>query len=69
MSLNSFDPNTAENSEDIEKQFAVVAVEQAETYWKLITSIPGSKLRLTKLDDEIYELLWKDSQNIKMLKD
>ncbi|CAG60114.1 uncharacterized protein GVI51_H08701 [Nakaseomyces glabratus] len=56
MSLNTFDPNTAENSEDIEKQFAVVAVEQAETYWKLITSIPGSKLRLTKLDDEIYEL-------------
>ncbi|CAI4827529.1 ADM_collapsed_G0055190.mRNA.1.CDS.1 [Saccharomyces cerevisiae] len=23
--------------------------------WKLLTSVPGSKLRLTKFDDEIYE--------------
>ncbi|QLG71080.1 hypothetical protein HG535_0B01180 [Zygotorulaspora mrakii] len=55
MSLNTFDPEKADNLEDIERQFAVVAVEQAETYWGLLTKIPGSKLRLTKLDDEIYE--------------
>jgi hypothetical protein len=25
------------------------------TYWKLLEAIPGSKLKLTKIDDEIYE--------------
>jgi hypothetical protein len=25
------------------------------TYWSLLENIPGSKLRLTKMDDEIYE--------------
>lgn len=53
--MSTFNAETADNLEDIEKQFAVVAVEQAETYWKLLTSVPGSKLRLTKFDDEIYE--------------
>lgn len=55
MSSKGFDAETADNLEDVERQFAVVAVEQAETYWGLITKIPGSKLRLTKYDDEIYE--------------
>lgn len=53
--MSTFNAETAENLEDIEKQFAVVAVEQAETYWNLISKVPGSKLRLTKYDDEIYE--------------
>ncbi|AMD21398.1 HER119Cp [Eremothecium sinecaudum] len=53
--MSTFNAETADNLEDIEKQFAVVAVEQAETYWNLITKVPGSKLRLTKYDDEIYE--------------
>lgn len=53
--MSTFNAETAENLEDIEKQFAVVAVEQAETYWSLISKVPGSKLRLTKYDDEIYE--------------
>lgn len=53
--MSTFNAETADNLEDIERQFAVVAVEQAETYWNLITKIPGSKLRLTKFDDEIYE--------------
>jgi hypothetical protein len=26
-----------------------------ETYWNILEKVPGSKLRLTKLDDEIYE--------------
>ncbi|KAK5780688.1 ribosome-associated Tef1p biogenesis chaperone CHP1 PWA37_003339 [Arxiozyma heterogenica] len=54
MSLNTFDANNADNLEEIEKQFAVIAVEQAETYWNLLTKVKGSKLRLTKHDDEIY---------------
>ncbi|ODV93572.1 hypothetical protein PACTADRAFT_45968 [Pachysolen tannophilus NRRL Y-2460] len=59
MSLSTFNAETAENSEDIEKQFAVVAVEQAETYWKLISKIPGSRLKLTSYDDEIFDELIK----------
>ncbi|EEP77641.1 hypothetical protein UREG_02490 [Uncinocarpus reesii 1704] len=50
-----FDPEQADNLEDIEKQFAVKAVQQMTTYWAILEKTPGSKLRLTKLDDEIYE--------------
>ena len=30
------------------------------TYWQLLENIPGSKLRLTKLDDEIHQHFTKD---------
>ncbi|KAG4086678.1 DUF757-domain-containing protein [Neocallimastix lanati (nom. inval.)] len=52
--LQNFDAENADNLPEIEKQWAVKATHHAETYWKLITSIPGSKLRLTPCDDEIY---------------
>jgi hypothetical protein len=58
--MSSFDAETAENLEDIEKQFAVKAVHQAETYWNLLRAIPGSKLKLTKFDDQIYQELIQD---------
>jgi len=51
----TFDPNNAQNLVEIEKQFAVKAVEHAQTYWNLLEKIPPRELRLTKLDDEIYE--------------
>jgi hypothetical protein len=35
-------------------------VQHIETYWKILEKVPGSKLRLTKFDDEIYEHLKKD---------
>ncbi|KAJ7719413.1 DUF757-domain-containing protein [Mycena metata] len=56
MTTNSkpFDPNTAQNLMEIEKQFAVKAVEQAQTYWNLIEKVPPRELKLTKIDDEIY---------------
>ncbi|KAK9467036.1 putative polysaccharide biosynthesis protein [Lipomyces arxii] len=50
-----FDPENPDNLEDIEKQFAVKAVMQAQTYWNLLEKVKGSELRLSKLDDEIYE--------------
>ncbi|KAJ3565992.1 hypothetical protein NP233_g7282 [Leucocoprinus birnbaumii] len=50
-----FDPNKAQNLLEIEKQFAVKAVEQAQTYWNLLEKVNPRELRLTKLDDEIYE--------------
>ncbi|OAL06001.1 DUF757-domain-containing protein [Phaeosphaeriaceae sp. SRC1lsM3a] len=49
-----------DNSEQIEQAFAVKVVQHIETYWKILEKVPGSKLRLTKLDDEIYEHFKKD---------
>lgn len=54
-SLQKFDAEKAENLEDIEKQFSVKAVQQLLVYWKLLRSVKGSKLRLTKYDNDIYE--------------
>ncbi|KAI0881395.1 DUF757-domain-containing protein [Annulohypoxylon maeteangense] len=49
-----FDAENADNLEDIEKQFAVKAVQHLETYWAILGKVKGSSLRLTKMDDEIY---------------
>lgn len=48
MSLDTFDPNQAENLPEIEKQIAVRCVEHAQTYWNLLEKVKGSALRLTK---------------------
>ncbi|KAI9682079.1 MAG: hypothetical protein M1817_000133 [Caeruleum heppii] len=53
-------PEEAENFEDIEKQFAVKAVEHMSTYWSILEKLPGSRLRLTKLDDDIHAHLRRD---------
>ena len=34
------------------------------TYWSILENMRGSKLRLTKMDDEIYEHLKKDFPNL-----
>lgn len=39
---------------------AVAAVKHLETYWAILEKVKGSTLRLTKIDDEIYEHLCKD---------
>ena len=44
----------------MEKQFAVKAVQHMSTYWGILEKMPGSKLRLTRMDDEILEHLHKD---------
>ncbi|CAG84403.1 DEHA2A02574p [Debaryomyces hansenii CBS767] len=63
--MGKFKAEEAENLEDIEKQFAVKAVMQAETYWGLLEKIPGSKLKLTKYDDRIYDQLLEDFPEFK----
>jgi len=55
-----FNPEEADNLEDMEKQFAVTAVKHMITYWGLLENIKGSELRLTKIDDDIYEHLKED---------
>ncbi|KAK3629492.1 hypothetical protein LTR56_006462 [Elasticomyces elasticus] len=54
------DPEKADNFEEIEKQFAVKVVEHMGTYWSILEKMPGSKLRLTKYDDEILEHFHKE---------
>ncbi|KAJ4992693.1 hypothetical protein SVAN01_01739 [Stagonosporopsis vannaccii] len=54
------DAEHADNFEDIEKQFAVKVVQHMETYWNILEKVRGSTLRLTKLDDEIYEHFQKE---------
>ena len=36
-------------------RFAVLAVEQAQTFWNLLEKFPPRTLKLTSLDDEIFE--------------
>lgn len=55
-----FDPEKAENLEDMEKQFAVKAVHHMTVYWGILEKMPGSKLRLTRMDDEILEHFKKE---------
>ncbi|KAG0303181.1 hypothetical protein BGZ98_006917 [Dissophora globulifera] len=43
-----------EQLQEIEKQWAVKAMHHAETYFSLLEAMDGSKLKLTKIDDEIY---------------
>ncbi|KAK0712841.1 polysaccharide biosynthesis-domain-containing protein [Lasiosphaeria miniovina] len=56
----TFNAEEADNLADIEKQFAVKAVQHMQTYWTILERVRGSTLRLTKMDDEIYEHLKKD---------
>lgn len=56
----TLNPDQAENSEDIEKQFAVKATQHMLTYWSILEKIRGSTLRLTKIDDDIYEHFKRD---------
>lgn len=51
----NFDPETADNNEDMERQFAVKAVHHLTIYWNILEKLRGSKLRLTRIDDEIAE--------------
>ncbi|KAI9816024.1 MAG: hypothetical protein M1827_002016 [Pycnora praestabilis] len=44
----------------IEKQWSVKAVEQMATYWAILEKVRGSQLRLTKMDNDIYEHFKKE---------
>ncbi|PWW76694.1 DUF757-domain-containing protein [Tuber magnatum] len=52
-----FKAEEAQNLQDIEKQFAVKAVLHAQTYWSILERRAGTDLRLTRMDQEIYDHL------------
>lgn len=58
--MSTFDAENAENFEEIEKQFAVKAVMQAETYWNLLTKFKASTFRINPHEDDIYETFLED---------
>ncbi|KAF2814611.1 DUF757-domain-containing protein [Mytilinidion resinicola] len=58
--VDSLTAEQQENFEDIEKQFAVKVVQHMEAYWSILEKMRGSTLRLTRLDNEIYEHFKKE---------
>ncbi|ODA79544.1 hypothetical protein RJ55_05138 [Drechmeria coniospora] len=52
-----FNAEEAINMEEMEKQFAVKVVQHMQTYWSILEKMKGSTLRLTKMDDDIYNHL------------
>ncbi|KAK3292870.1 polysaccharide biosynthesis-domain-containing protein [Chaetomium fimeti] len=56
----TFNAEEADNLEDIEKQFAVKVVQHMQTYWSILERVKGSSLRLTRMDDDIYDHLKRD---------
>jgi len=54
------DPEKEGNYEEMEQQFAVKAVQQMMVHWSILEKMPGSKLQLTRIDDEILDHLQKD---------
>ncbi|KCV71832.1 hypothetical protein H696_01251 [Fonticula alba] len=58
--MSSIDPNALGNNQDIELAWAELAFKFAETHEKLLSRIDGSKLRLTRIDDAIYEHFRKE---------
>ncbi len=43
MALSQIDPETVPNYEDMEKQFAVKAVQHMTVYWSILEKLPGLK--------------------------
>ena len=51
--MDNFDPNNAENNQDVEHHWALQAMMHAETYFKMLKTIKD--IKLTKHDDVLYE--------------
>lgn len=52
--MQNFDPATAQNNEDVERHWAIKAFQHAEIYFNLISSTECQKVKLTKIDQHIY---------------
>ena len=50
--MQNFNPETAENNQDIERHWAIKAFMHAETYFNLISTTKNVKL--TSIDSELY---------------
>lgn len=60
------DPSKYVNDANVELKWAMKSYHHAETYFNLISSVDPTALKLTKMDDEIYEEFRKDFPDLKM---
>uniref|UniRef100_A0A8C0JUS8 Polysaccharide biosynthesis domain-containing protein n=1 Tax=Canis lupus dingo TaxID=286419 RepID=A0A8C0JUS8_CANLU len=54
------------NDPDIEMAWAMKAMQHAEVYYKLISSVDPQFLKLTKVDDQIYSGFWKNFETLRI---
>ncbi|CAD7691000.1 unnamed protein product [Nyctereutes procyonoides] len=54
------------NDPDIEMAWAMKAMQHAEVYYKLISSVDPQFLKLTKVDDQIYSEFWKNFEKLRI---
>lgn len=54
------------NDPDIEMAWAMKAMQHAEVYYKLISSVDPQSLKLTKLDDQIYSEFRENFEKIRI---
>lgn len=52
--------HSCRNTQLIGELYTTIAVQHMTTYWAILEKTRGSKLRLTKIDDEIYDHFKKD---------
>ncbi|KAJ3262105.1 hypothetical protein HK103_003948 [Boothiomyces macroporosus] len=64
MSVFGVTAENAQNNEDIERHWAMKAFQHAEVYFNLISSVPSSKINLTKHDDELYTAFRADFKDL-----
>jgi predicted transposase YbfD/YdcC len=64
----TFDPNNAENNEDIERHWAIKAFQHAETYFNMISNIPSEKMKLTPIDKELYKSFRTEFPDMNLMK-
>ncbi|XP_059161660.1 protein PBDC1-like isoform X2 [Physella acuta] len=56
------------NDAGLEMQWAVRAMDHATVHYNLISSVDASRLRLTKIDDKIYEQFRKEFPDLNVAK-
>ncbi|ALC45099.1 CG7519 [Drosophila busckii] len=56
------------NDTMVEEMWAAKALEHAEVYFNLLTSVPPSQLRLTPYDDQIYDTFRQDFPDLQVAK-
>jgi hypothetical protein len=53
-------PSSASGANESRTNTRRAVVQHMTTYWSILEKVPGSKLRLTKIDDEIHEHFLKE---------
>ncbi|XP_064603075.1 protein PBDC1-like [Liolophura sinensis] len=66
MDAGTLPPELAGNRADIEMGWAIKAYDHAETYFNILRSVDPSLLKLTRIDDELYEAFRRQFPDLKI---